>query len=257
LATTAVASQIGLCAACGVRPSAALDRPGGCAGDGTASPRRGPVSGAGRGGLCRLVWRGGTAADGRRSAHTHVRITGPHRTPPARAAWQCWARARRVPRGVAVTSVSGAAGGDLHPRVSAAPHRGLSFAHQSPLWTVMSGRTPNDVDVEQPNVARMCDYYLGGGHHFAVDRRAADAVIAAAPGVIRAARANRTSCAARCATPSTRVLGSSLISAAVCPPSAPFTPSRTALIRPRPWCTSTSIRLPWRTHAGCGGPTRR
>ena len=35
---------------------------------------------------------------------------------------------------------------------------------------------------DQPNAARMYDYYLGGSHNFAVDRAAADAVEAAWPG---------------------------------------------------------------------------
>ncbi|MBW8486406.1 SAM-dependent methyltransferase [Actinomadura parmotrematis] len=34
-------------------------------------------------------------------------------------------------------------------------------------------RTPRDIDLAAPNVARMYDYYLGGKDDFEVDRRAA------------------------------------------------------------------------------------
>ncbi|HET8660331.1 MAG TPA: SAM-dependent methyltransferase [Micromonosporaceae bacterium] len=51
---------------------------------------------------------------------------------------------------------------------------------------------PDGVDLDRPNAARMYDYYLGGAHNFGVDRRAAEAVIAAAPQVVDAARANRS-----------------------------------------------------------------
>ncbi|WP_043728419.1 SAM-dependent methyltransferase [Kutzneria sp. 744] len=37
------------------------------------------------------------------------------------------------------------------------------------------------VDVSRPNPARMYDYYLGGAHNFAVDREAADRVLAILP----------------------------------------------------------------------------
>lgn len=37
------------------------------------------------------------------------------------------------------------------------------------------------VDVSRPNPARMYDYYLGGAHNFAVDREAADKVLAILP----------------------------------------------------------------------------
>ena len=40
---------------------------------------------------------------------------------------------------------------------------------------------PETVDVRTPNLARMYDYYLGGSHNLAVDRAAADQVIAANP----------------------------------------------------------------------------
>ncbi|BCB76232.1 SAM-dependent methyltransferase [Phytohabitans flavus] len=47
------------------------------------------------------------------------------------------------------------------------------------------------VDIDTPSAARMYDYYLGGGHNFAADRKAADAVIAAIPDLPRIAQANR------------------------------------------------------------------
>ncbi|MGH3622552.1 MAG: SAM-dependent methyltransferase [Sciscionella sp.] len=48
-----------------------------------------------------------------------------------------------------------------------------------------------DVDVENPNSARMYDYYLGGSANFAVDREAAEAGEAALPHARDYARANR------------------------------------------------------------------
>jgi SAM-dependent methyltransferase len=48
-----------------------------------------------------------------------------------------------------------------------------------------------DVDIEQPAASRIYDFLLGGAHHFAADRRAAHALIAAAPHIITIARANR------------------------------------------------------------------
>jgi SAM-dependent methyltransferase len=49
------------------------------------------------------------------------------------------------------------------------------------------------VDVTTPNAARMYDYWLGGKDNFAVDREAAEKVIAVSstPGVVRDARAHR------------------------------------------------------------------
>lgn len=47
----------------------------------------------------------------------------------------------------------------------------------------MSGRNwvPQEVDVEEPSVARFVDYLLGGSHNFAADRRLGDQVTAALP----------------------------------------------------------------------------
>ncbi|MCP2259168.1 S-adenosyl methyltransferase [Streptoalloteichus tenebrarius] len=47
------------------------------------------------------------------------------------------------------------------------------------------------VDKELPSAARMYDYYLGGTHNFASDRRAAEQAIAAMPATVLGARANR------------------------------------------------------------------
>ncbi|NIL43755.1 hypothetical protein HCB17_23520 [Salinispora arenicola] len=51
--------------------------------------------------------------------------------------------------------------------------------------------SPAELDLSRPNAARMYDYFLGGSHNFAADRQAADAVLAVAPHVADAARANR------------------------------------------------------------------
>ncbi|WP_238016201.1 SAM-dependent methyltransferase [Dactylosporangium sp. AC04546] len=47
------------------------------------------------------------------------------------------------------------------------------------------------IDSNIPNVARMYDYYLGGYHNFAVDREAAEKVLAIFPDTPAAARTNR------------------------------------------------------------------
>jgi hypothetical protein len=49
----------------------------------------------------------------------------------------------------------------------------------------------NVLDTRTPNVARMFDYYLGGKDNLAIDRAAAEKVLAVAPQVPRAARENR------------------------------------------------------------------
>ena len=48
-----------------------------------------------------------------------------------------------------------------------------------------------DVPLDKPSPARMYDYYLGGHHNFAVDREAAEQIIAWVPNVRLIARANR------------------------------------------------------------------
>jgi len=49
-----------------------------------------------------------------------------------------------------------------------------------------------DLGLDQPNAARMYDYYLGGSHNFAQDREAAQSLVRVAPGIITAARGNRS-----------------------------------------------------------------
>jgi len=44
---------------------------------------------------------------------------------------------------------------------------------------------------DKPSVARMYDYWLGGFHHFAVDRAAAEELVALYPALPQVARANR------------------------------------------------------------------
>ncbi|GAB3811605.1 SAM-dependent methyltransferase [Micromonospora zhanjiangensis] len=56
---------------------------------------------------------------------------------------------------------------------------------QRPDWA------PESIDMERPSVARMYDYYLGGSHNFAVDRTAAQAMVAAVPDAPLMAQANR------------------------------------------------------------------
>jgi SAM-dependent methyltransferase len=50
---------------------------------------------------------------------------------------------------------------------------------------------PPGIDVEQPSPARVYDYYLGGAHNFAADRKVAEQVLAANPDGPRMAWANR------------------------------------------------------------------
>jgi hypothetical protein len=47
------------------------------------------------------------------------------------------------------------------------------------------------VDVNSPSIARMYDYYLGGKDNYAVDRAAADRLLAVAPEIAELSRANR------------------------------------------------------------------
>ncbi|NEB04059.1 SAM-dependent methyltransferase [Streptomyces sp. SID13726] len=48
-----------------------------------------------------------------------------------------------------------------------------------------------DIDTSRPHSARMYDYYLGGKDHFEVDKKAAETVAAAYPGIFVCARENR------------------------------------------------------------------
>lgn len=51
--------------------------------------------------------------------------------------------------------------------------------------------TPQNVDTDVPNAARVYDYYLGGGHNFKADREFAKRIIEVVPEVEQAARLNR------------------------------------------------------------------
>jgi len=59
---------------------------------------------------------------------------------------------------------------------------------QGPL--AASGPAPS-LDTSVPHIARVYDYWLGGKDNFAVDREAAEQVIAAYPGILRDVRAQR------------------------------------------------------------------
>jgi len=50
---------------------------------------------------------------------------------------------------------------------------------------------PAGIDVERPSAARVYDYYLGGAHNFAADRRMAEQVLAMYPQARPIAQANR------------------------------------------------------------------
>jgi len=50
---------------------------------------------------------------------------------------------------------------------------------------------PDDVPLDRPSVARMYDFFLGGGHNFAVDRQAAQRAIALWPDLPQVMQVNR------------------------------------------------------------------
>ncbi|MDX3763123.1 SAM-dependent methyltransferase [Streptomyces sp. AK02-04a] len=52
--------------------------------------------------------------------------------------------------------------------------------------------SPRDIDTSRPHSARMYDYYLGGKDHFDIDKRAAETVAVAYPGIFVCARENRS-----------------------------------------------------------------
>ncbi|WP_030420241.1 SAM-dependent methyltransferase [Streptomyces sp. NRRL F-5065] len=54
-----------------------------------------------------------------------------------------------------------------------------------PAWA------PPEVDITTPSIARVYDHWIGGTHHFAVDRELADKVAAGNPGLPDTLRANR------------------------------------------------------------------
>jgi SAM-dependent methyltransferase len=59
------------------------------------------------------------------------------------------------------------------------------------LYRMMDHEAPAGVNPHVPNAARMFDYYLGGKDHFAVDRAAAQQVLAFMPQMREVARAGR------------------------------------------------------------------
>jgi len=48
------------------------------------------------------------------------------------------------------------------------------------------------LSLDKPSAARMYDYYLGGSHNFAIDREAAEEVLAVYPDAALVAQANRS-----------------------------------------------------------------
>ncbi|GAB3645265.1 SAM-dependent methyltransferase [Streptomyces sparsus] len=56
---------------------------------------------------------------------------------------------------------------------------------ERPSWA------PQGIDLSQPSVSRIYDYYLGGSHNFEVDREAARRAIEAFPGLPKIMQANR------------------------------------------------------------------
>jgi hypothetical protein len=53
------------------------------------------------------------------------------------------------------------------------------------------GWAPHDVDLDRPSAARVYDYFLGGAHHFDVDRQLAAKIESLTPNVAASMRANR------------------------------------------------------------------
>jgi len=54
-----------------------------------------------------------------------------------------------------------------------------------------SNWVPDEVPLDRPNVARMYDYFLGGGHNFAIDREAAEQLFKLFPDLPLVSQANR------------------------------------------------------------------
>jgi GNAT superfamily N-acetyltransferase len=69
----------------------------------------------------------------------------------------------------------------LSPRTAPATRQ----KDDAPAWV------PADVDPDQPSVARVYDYLLGGGHNFAADRALAERITAVQPNVQEIAQQNR------------------------------------------------------------------
>ena len=60
-----------------------------------------------------------------------------------------------------------------------------------PQGPLAASGPPPSLDTSVPHIARVYDYWLGGKDNFAVDREAAEQVIAAYPGILRDVRAQR------------------------------------------------------------------
>jgi hypothetical protein len=54
-----------------------------------------------------------------------------------------------------------------------------------------SGWVPSDIEIDQPSIARVYDYYLGGSNNFAADRDFAARVLAAVPSLPQVLQQNR------------------------------------------------------------------
>lgn len=67
----------------------------------------------------------------------------------------------------------------------------MRATHVAILTRVSTAWIPEDLDLRTANVARMYDYFLGGGHNLEVDRVAARRAIEIMPHIVIAARANR------------------------------------------------------------------
>jgi hypothetical protein len=71
-------------------------------------------------------------------------------------------------------------------------------------------RVPASVDTRRANIARVCDYLLGGSHNFSADQDAGRALAAVEPRVGEYAWANRNflGAAGRCLCPARPVIRS-------------------------------------------------
>ncbi|MBC6470646.1 SAM-dependent methyltransferase [Actinomadura alba] len=79
-----------------------------------------------------------------------------------------------------------AAGGEGH-----GPARWVREAIWGPDVADGTERVPSGIDTTSPSIARMYDYYLGGKDNYAVDRAAADKLLALAPEIAEISRRNR------------------------------------------------------------------
>ncbi|MCP3801138.1 SAM-dependent methyltransferase [Allokutzneria sp. A3M-2-11 16] len=70
-------------------------------------------------------------------------------------------------------------------KIISAPGRSAITETRDPNWV------PDEVDINKPSVARIYDYFLGGGHSFAVDREFAEKALLVHPHAPEMARLNR------------------------------------------------------------------